>query len=137
MGDLTYLKAPEIPGPQATDDEILAWAKKHKVSVFVCGSQASGEQPSVPSVPLMSPELKPFVAQLQNADLKDDALFARLVRDGMDLLRLSDRDVADEFDVSRPTVTRWRNGENSPHPAMRRPIYRWFIERARGYFAGG
>ncbi len=30
----------------------------------------------------------------------------------------SERQLAEELDVSIPTIRRWQNGETSPHPAM-------------------
>jgi hypothetical protein len=37
LDDLNFLKAPSIPAPEATDEEVRAWAKENKVSIFVCG----------------------------------------------------------------------------------------------------
>jgi len=72
-----------------------------------------------------------YVAALKSADLSDDAAFQALLNQGFVLLRLMDKDIAREFRMSRPTVTRWRNGTNAPHPAMRKPIYSWLAQRAQ------
>ena len=74
--------------------------------------------------------LSEFIAALSTVEAKDDAAFTRLVATGVDLLRLVDRDIAHEFEVSLPTVTRWRNGTNAPHPAMRKHVYGWLKDRA-------
>ncbi len=75
-------------------------------------------------------ELKGYVADLQSADVQDNARFQELLVRGMHLLQLFDNDIAREFGVSRPTVTRWRNGDNAPHPAMRRPVYAYLADRS-------
>lgn len=46
--------------------------------------------------------------------------FQGILTEGMALLDLTDEACARLFDVSRPTVTRWRNGTTAPHRAMRR-----------------
>lgn len=46
--------------------------------------------------------------------------FQGILMEGMALLDLTDEACARLFDVSRPTVTRWRNGTTAPHRAMRR-----------------
>ncbi len=53
----------------------------------------------------------------------DDVLFAKIVSNAMHFLNLSDRDMAERFSISRPSVTRWRTGVSAPHPAMRRPVF--------------
>jgi len=71
-----------------------------------------------------------YVRDVQGADRHDDQAFRRLFAAGMNLLQLLDIDVAREFGVSRPSVNRWRNGINAPHPAMRKPVYTWLEQRA-------
>lgn len=53
--------------------------------------------------------------------------FPRLVAQGLTLLGLSDAEVAREFDLSRPSVTRWRDGKAAPHPAMRRHVLAYLV----------
>lgn len=76
-------------------------------------------------------DLGPYIEGLRQADPKNDQQFGDLLRRGFELLGLFDKDVAREFSVSRPTVTRWRNGDNAPHPAMRPPVYSWLERRAQ------
>ncbi len=45
------------------------------------------------------------------ADYEDKA-FQVLIK------QFSDKDLARAFGVSRPTVQRWRTGQNAPHPAL-------------------
>jgi transcriptional regulator with XRE-family HTH domain len=68
-------------------------------------------------------EVKEFVHALETAEFRNDVQFQQLFSRGMTLLNLADIDVAREFGASRPTVTRWRNGTNAPHPAMRKHVY--------------
>jgi transcriptional regulator with XRE-family HTH domain len=62
---------------------------------------------------------------------EDDELFVDVVRTSMDLLSITDTDLAERFGVSRPSVNRWRNGMNAPHPAMRPRIYKELLKRAK------
>jgi transcriptional regulator with XRE-family HTH domain len=62
---------------------------------------------------------------------EDDALFADLVREAMAALELSDSDLARQFGMSRPSVTRWRNGRTAPHPAMRAKVFKALLTRVR------
>jgi hypothetical protein len=76
-------------------------------------------------------ELREYVRCLHQAEVRDDAAFHALLTRGFDLLHLIDKDIAREFGVSRPSVTRWRNGVNAPHPAMRKPVYMFLDQRAQ------
>jgi predicted transcriptional regulator len=61
----------------------------------------------------------------------DTKVFFSIVVECMGQLNLSDSEVAKTFDVSQPTVTRWRNGLNAPHPALRRLVYHYFEQCLR------
>ena len=67
-------------------------------------------------------ELEAFVKYLRASDPRDDSVFQYMLSEGMDLLEYNDEDCARLFDVSRPTVTRWRNGSTAPHRAIRLPL---------------
>ena len=66
-----------------------------------------------------------FINELHAADVNNDRLFMELVNEGMDLAGLIDTDLSAEFSCSLPTIGRWANGMATPHPFMRRPIYKW------------
>lgn len=66
--------------------------------------------------------------RIAGADLTDDEIFRTLLIDAQELLELSDRELGDAFQVSRPTVNRWIKGRNLPHNALRRPLFRWVQE---------
>ena len=76
-------------------------------------------------------DLEAFVCELRVASRTDAAEFKRLLGRGIEFLSLTDKDIAREFGASRPTVTRWRNGDNAPHPAMRKPVFDWLTQRAQ------
>lgn len=76
-------------------------------------------------------EIKEYLHLLKDADTRDDRKFHDAVSQGVALLQLMDKDIAHEFGVSRPTVTRWRNGANAPHPVMRKHVYDLLERRAR------
>lgn len=70
---------------------------------------------------------------LETTDPKDESgSFGRAISLSFRLIPdLTDQEVAHRFDMARSSVSRWRAGRNSPHPAMRTSIYKWFAERAR------
>ncbi len=71
-------------------------------------------------------ELSMLVEQIKKAEkagLHDAALFQEILTKSARLLALSDDALADEFTVSRPTVTRWKSGTNVPYPIAREFIY--------------
>jgi len=63
-----------------------------------------------------------------SVDLRDDKEFHRILLEAKRLLEISDSDISEVFLVTRPTVNRWVNGKNLPHPAMRKPIFTWVNE---------
>ena len=71
-----------------------------------------------------SNSLRDLATKLEKADTRDDAAFASLLNESAGTLQLSDIDISKMFDVSRPTVNRWKNGRATPYPPIRRLIYR-------------
>ena len=57
--------------------------------------------------------------------MNNDDAFYKLVRESP----VKDRELAQRFDMSIPSVTRWRSGRNAPHPLVRRHVIN-FLERA-------
>ena len=70
-----------------------------------------------------------YKAELDAVDVKDGLAFYDLFGRGMNLLSFLDSEISKEFGVSRPTINRWRNGRNAPHPMMRQPVYDFLIKR--------
>lgn len=57
------------------------------------------------------------------ASITDDAKFHELITRCRTILEMTDRDISEALNVSRPTVSRWIAGKNLPHPAMRKSIF--------------
>jgi hypothetical protein len=87
------------------------------------------------STTIVSPELSTREESLKNlrqrlvsVNLRDDQFFLDIFREAKVLLELKEADISKVLLVSRPTVNRWTNGKNLPHPAMRKPIFDWISE---------
>ena len=63
-----------------------------------------------------------FILYLDMCDLQVDGVFQEILIESTKFLGLTDEDCARLFDVSRPTVTRWRNGSTAPHYIIYRPL---------------
>lgn len=55
----------------------------------------------------------------------EEVEFRELLLQSMKSLKLLDKDIALEFDMSRPSVNRWKNGRTVPHPTIRKIVYRY------------
>ncbi|HEX4337727.1 MAG TPA: hypothetical protein VH062_17555 [Polyangiaceae bacterium] len=74
-------------------------------------------------------KLKDLKARIEGVDLQDAGAFHEIVGEGMLLLRLDDTQLARQFDMSRPSVNRWRSGRNAPHPSIRKHVYAFFKKK--------
>jgi len=70
-------------------------------------------------------DLEFLSSALRSAKPTDDHAFGELLQQTVMLLGYTHQDVAEKLLVSRPTVTRWLNHTNLPHPAMRSAIFAW------------
>lgn len=68
-------------------------------------------------------DLQKFISRLHEPKSLTDSEFQSILINGMEELDLNDEDCARLLDVSRPTITRWRNGSTAPLRAMRRLLY--------------
>jgi len=68
--------------------------------------------------------------EARSADVKDDARFQMMIGACRYVLEMSDQEIGDALHVSRPTVSRWINAKNIPHPVMRKPIFAWIGSQA-------
>lgn len=71
-----------------------------------------------------------YISELETAPVNSEEVFRDLFSRGVELLHITDVEVAREFGVSLPTVARWKNGSNAPHQAMKKPVYAWLKGRA-------
>lgn len=69
-----------------------------------------------------------YKKDLEVASITNNRLFSSLCNIGIILLDLKERDFSNEFDVSIPTVERWRRNINYPASLMRKPVYDWLIK---------
>jgi hypothetical protein len=74
-------------------------------------------------------ELQGLEHRLESPDTRDAKVFRELLSDTIDLLNMSLREVADEFAVSPSSVTRWKQGANAPHPAMRPLVFKFLARK--------
>ena len=68
-------------------------------------------------------------ADAARADEINDSDFRAILRDGQKLLRMSEKDFADELRVSHPRLNRWLHGRDLPHPVMRPGIAAWVAHK--------
>ena len=63
------------------------------------------------------------------ADEIKDSDFRAILRDGQQLLNVSEKEFADELRVSHPRLNRWLHGKDLPHPVMRPGIAAWVAHK--------
>ena len=68
-------------------------------------------------------------ADAARADEINDSDFRAILRDGQKLLRMSEKEFADELRVSHPRLNRWLHGKDLPHPVMRPGIAEWIAHK--------
>ena len=68
-------------------------------------------------------------ADAAKADEIKDSDFRAILRDGQKLLRMSEREFANELRVSHPRLNRWLHGKDLPHPVMRPGIAAWVAHK--------
>jgi DNA-binding transcriptional regulator YiaG len=68
-------------------------------------------------------------ADAAKAEEIKDSDFRTILRDGQKLLRMSEREFADELRVSHPRLNRWLHGKDLPHPVMRPGIAAWVAHK--------
>ena len=68
-------------------------------------------------------------ADAAKAEEIKDSDFRAILRDGQKLLRMSEKEFADELRVSQARVNRWLHGKDLPHPVMRPGIAAWLAHK--------
>ena len=68
-------------------------------------------------------------ADAAKADEIKDSDFRAILRDGQKLLKMSEKEFADELHVSHPRLNRWLHGKDLPHPVMRPGIVAWVAHK--------
>ncbi len=57
--------------------------------------------------------------------------FCAAFKSAVEELNLSDLEVAQRLEISRPTVERWKTGEAAVHPVGREPILKYLLHCLR------
>ena len=90
----------------------------------------------MPGTPMTNVERKQHLqgaqekaADAARADEINDSDFRTILRDGQKLLRMSEKEFADELRVSHPRLNRWLHGKDLPHPVMRPGIAAWVAHK--------
>jgi DNA-binding transcriptional regulator YiaG len=90
----------------------------------------------MPGTPMTNVERKQHLqgaqkkaADAARADEINDSDFRAILRDGQKLLRMSEKEFADELRVSHPRLNRWLHGRDLPHPVMRPGIAAWVAHK--------
>lgn len=78
----------------------------------------------------MKNDLDKFINLLEIGDPADDEVFCKILATSEKALNMSDQDLGRAIRVSRPTVTRWRNGKSVPHPLVRKGVIDFLKERS-------
>ena len=68
-------------------------------------------------------------ADAAKAEEIKDSDFRAILRDGQQLLKMSEKEFADELRVSHPRLNRWLHGKDLPHPVMRPGIAAWVAHK--------
>lgn len=66
--------------------------------------------------------------KILSVDHEDDNAFQSIVNSSMELLKFDETYLAVRFGCSIPSIIRWMNGHNAPHPAMRKIVYNVFLD---------
>jgi hypothetical protein len=74
-------------------------------------------------------EIKLYKTLIDATNVKDDKAFALVVKDGMQILGITNRELAQEFDMSLPSATRWRNGHAAPHVLIRKRVVEFLLNK--------
>ncbi len=67
-------------------------------------------------------ELQKFCRVAADLDPSDDGCFVEIIRAAQIILEISDSEMGDLVEVSRPTVNRWKRGVNLPYVLARRAV---------------
>lgn len=77
-------------------------------------------------VSLERASLLAYIGFLENADVKDDETFAKVIEHALIHCDLSKKQLAGEFGIDSTTIGRWASGKTTPHQLVR-PIVTAYI----------
>ena len=70
-----------------------------------------------------------FKNYILNADIMKREIFKEVINETIKQLSCDDKKFGRIFGISATTVVRWRKGESSPHPFVRKMIVQEIIEQ--------
>lgn len=62
-------------------------------------------------------------------DQSDHEAFTTLLNAAIEYCGLTDKELAETFGVSRPSIERWKDGRNAPYVTMRPPVYEYLAKK--------
>lgn len=77
--------------------------------------------------------LKEYQIELKTAIASDRNKFYALLNKGIELLKITDEDIALRFSMSLPGVSRWKNGRTAPHTFMCPVVFKWLGQKTIEY----
>ena len=76
-------------------------------------------------------KLEKFINLLNRTDPEDSQVFRPILKEGMDLLELDEREAARLFDVSVPSVQRWLADDTLPYSVVRKIVYSELLAKVK------
>ncbi len=70
-----------------------------------------------------------LIAKIKKASTESDQDFREIISRVLDMDIMTEVEMAEFFDVARPTIKRWRTGASSPHSYIRGGMYDNLIDK--------
>jgi len=77
--------------------------------------------------PKKLPPIQQLIKDIRIVNPRDDNAFHDIIQRSL-AMGVDEKLLRRKFSCDKPTVTRWKNGKNFPHPAMRPHVYKWLVE---------
>lgn len=68
-------------------------------------------------------------SEIQNTDIGNEQHFLELFNKAIDVLKISNLELSDRFDVGISEILKWKNGQIHPRPTKRTLIYNFLFKR--------
>lgn len=80
--------------------------------------------------------LKALIEHLGRSNPHDDGEFVSALEEAFEQIGMTNQEAANKLHVSRPTVARWRAGNNLPHAIMRPRVISFLRRQAANKIKG-
>lgn len=74
--------------------------------------------------------IESFIKTLKKVDCNNDSQFYIIFGRGIKLLKINDEEITKKFDMSKPSLSRWKNNITAPHPSIRKHVYEFLQQKA-------